>query len=94
MAADVSPLVTRVHDLLRENFPLLRGLTLAPDTPLLSSGLLDSFAVVTLVSLLEEALSIDIDVEAIDLERFETPRAIAELCQDTLAAGRGGAPRG
>lgn len=73
----------RVQRLLNERFPMLRGLPLDADTALISSGLLDSFAVVTLVAALETAFSLDIQVDEVELEAFETPRAITELCLRT-----------
>ena len=72
--------VARVIAILAQEFPQLRSLQLAADTPLLSAGLLDSFAIVTLVATLEGAFGIDFDVENIPFEQFETPESIASLC--------------
>jgi acyl carrier protein len=66
--------------LLKDEFPLLRKKDLRPDTPLLSAGLLDSFAIVTLVAALDAAFAVDIDVEQTELEAFETASTIAALC--------------
>ena len=87
ISVEVPAILTRVLDLLNEHFPLLRSVPLTADTSLLGSGLLDSFAVVTLVALLEQAFHIDINVEGIELESFETPRAIAALCQEPAGGG-------
>ena len=73
--------ISRVLDVLQSEFPMLAERGLAADTALLSSGLLDSFALVTLIAALEEAFEIDIDVEDIEFEQFETPACIAELCR-------------
>jgi len=79
-----SDAVARVTGILAEEFPLLRRMPLAADTPLLSAGLLDSFAIVTLVAVLEDAFGIDFDVENIPFEQFETPESIARLCLEGL----------
>ena len=61
-----------------------------PDTPLLSAGLLDSFAIVTLVAALDAAFAVDIDVEQVEIEEFETARTIAALCARATHAIGGG----
>ena len=45
------------------------------DRDLLTSGILDSFDIVNLVVMLEEALSINIDVEMVTPENFQIGRA-------------------
>jgi acyl carrier protein len=77
---ELSATVERVIAILHEEFPLLRRNPLRHDTALLSAGLLDSFAVITLVAALESAFGIDFDVENIPFEQFETPDSIARLC--------------
>ena len=51
--------LTNIVAILQREFPTLRKTALVADTPLLSAGLLDSFAVVTLIASLEEAFGID-----------------------------------
>ena len=82
MLDEPSELVKHVISLLKREFPLLAHLDLHPDSALLSAGLLDSFALVMLVATLEEELEIEIDVEEIPLEQFESPATIAQLCLD------------
>lgn len=54
------------------------------DTPLLSSGLIDSFDVVALLSMIEGRYGVSIPPEEIDAERFDTPRQmLARLQQNT-----------
>ena len=74
-------LTSRVLDVLQSEFPMLAERGLVADTALLSSGLLDSFALVTLIAALEEAFEIDVDVEDVEIEQFETAACIAELCR-------------
>jgi acyl carrier protein len=57
----------------------LRGKTLAPDDGLLSSGLLDSLAIVKLLSYLEDEFDVEIDDADFDPENFETINSIAAL---------------
>lgn len=80
---DAEALLARVCAVLGAQIPTLRGAPLAPDTPLVSSGLLDSFGVVTLVAALEEAFAFEIDVERLEVDQFETPATIADLCGAT-----------
>lgn len=46
------------------------------ETPLLSSGLIDSFKVVVLLSALEQQYGVAIPVENIDVDTFDTPAQI------------------
>jgi acyl carrier protein len=90
---DFQSILSRVPEILKAEFPALRAMDLAPDTPLLSAGLLDSFAVITLISALESAFNISVDVERMEIGQFESPSTIARLCCEAMAAG-GGAPHG
>ena len=62
-----------VRQVLRSEYPTLAGIPLEAHTHLLSTGRLDSFALVTLIASLEDALGIDIDVEELDIDQFEPP---------------------
>lgn len=44
------------------------------DTPLISSGIIDSFDIVTLLSMFEDRYGVIIAPEEIDVDRFDTPR--------------------
>jgi acyl carrier protein len=76
--------VARVIAILEREFPVMRSMKIAPDTPLISTGLLDSFGVVSLLGALETDFKIDIDVNTVDLGRFENPATIASLCDEVL----------
>ena len=86
--------LTHIVAILQREFPTLRKTALVADTPLLSAGLLDSFAVVTLIASLEEAFGIDIDVEATGLEQFESPGTMATLCMACMASSSSSAAGG
>lgn len=51
---------------------------LAPTTPLLSSGLVDSLSVVVLLSAIEEHYGVVIDEAKVGVETFDTPEQILE----------------
>ena len=51
--------------------------TLSDDTPLQSSGILDSLAAVGLIAFLEKEFQIELDVHDTAIERFDTVRDIA-----------------
>ena len=51
--------------------------TLSDDTPLQSSGILDSLAAVGLIAFLEKEFQIELDVYDTAIERFDTVRDIA-----------------
>lgn len=47
------------------------------DTPLISSGMIDSFDLVNLITAIEEHYGVEIAVEEIDVDAFDTPRQMA-----------------
>ena len=49
------------------------------DTPLFSSGIIDSFGVLELISFLEDTFEIEIDTTQYDISAFDTVRKIAAL---------------
>ena len=54
------------------------------DRDLLTSGILDSFDIVNLVVILEEALSINIDVEMVTPENFQTAGSIIRMLEGIM----------
>lgn len=58
------------------------------DTPLFSSGIVDSFGVLELIAFLEEAFSIDLDPSQHELEEFDTVAKTLALVHKL----RGGSP--
>jgi acyl carrier protein len=58
------------------------------DTPLFSTGIVDSFGVLELIAFLEETFEIDIDPGRHDLTDFDTVEKIAGLVMN-LRADRG-----
>ena len=77
---------SQVIALLQRECVVLQGTPLAVETSLLASGLLDSFAVVTLIASLEAMFDIELDVETLDLDQLDTPGLIAALCLQTMSS--------
>lgn len=55
---------------------LIQEFQLEPDTPLLSSGLIDSFGVAGLIAALEARFHLRIDAADIGVDNFDTPAQI------------------
>jgi acyl carrier protein len=53
-------------------------LALAEDTPLLSSGLVDSFGLVVLLAAIEEEYDVTLDESEIGVDTFDTPAQVHE----------------
>jgi acyl carrier protein len=58
------------------------------DTPLFSSGIVDSFGVLELIAFLEEQFGVDIDPARYELSQFDTVRKIEGLVQQLVAGAR------
>lgn len=54
---------------------------LEPSTPLLSSGLVDSFALVSVVDELEDAFDVELPTDEIGVESFDTPEQVLAFIQ-------------
>lgn len=59
------------------------------DTPLFSSGIIDSFGVLELIAFLEESFGVDIDPARHDLSEFDTVDKIVSLIGRLQQAGGG-----
>jgi len=70
--------IEKVHEILRSH---LKGKTVGDDTPLVSSGLIDSMAIVDLIIDLEAMLGVRIPASEVQPDDFDTPRRIAETVE-------------
>lgn len=52
------------------------------DVPLISSGMIDSFDLVGLVTAIEERFGANVPVEEISVESFDTPRQMLQWVDD------------
>ena len=64
----------RVISVIGQSFSLDREVS--RNTPLLSSGLIDSFGLVVLIGALEDEFEVSLDEAEIDVMRFDTPDQI------------------
>lgn len=59
----------------------------SPSTDLIEAGLLDSLAVVTLITEIEIAIGHQLPLDALDLDSFRSVERICELLAATVAPG-------
>ena len=80
----------RIRTFIETKFrPQRGGRAFDDDTPLFSSGIVDSFGVLELIAFLEQDFSIDIDVNKFELRDFDTVRKVAGLVA-TISGRSGG----
>lgn len=75
-ADDNHPLVDQVHRLLVDQLYIDSP---TPDTDIIDSGALDSFALVELLVKLEEQFHVEVPVEDLDVDDFRSARGIAHV---------------
>jgi acyl carrier protein len=63
----------------------------APDADLIDGGVLDSLALVELLTALEVEFSIEVPLDELDLERIRTLTALADLVSERVAHATPGA---
>ncbi|MBZ5664123.1 MAG: acyl carrier protein [Acidobacteriia bacterium] len=83
-------IITAVRDyIIREYLPEGDDRQITDKTPLISSGIVDSFSMVSLLRFLEKKYSIHIPDEAATPEAFDTVERIAALVRRFQTAGVG-----
>jgi acyl carrier protein len=70
--ADVASLLELVR-------PLAEGADVEADTPLLSTGILDSFAIGELLDAVRAEYGVDLPVEEVGVDNADTPEQLLEL---------------
>jgi len=65
--------------LLKENIVELESVEVTDTLTLISSGYIDSFDIITILLRLEEVFCVQLPVDEIDLEQFETVALIAAM---------------
>ncbi len=73
----------KIIEILRDNIEELKGIDVKPDTQLISSGYLESFDIINIVVGLEEAFDIELSLDNMEFEDFNTVKNIAELVSKT-----------
>lgn len=69
----------KILQILKENVFELLNKDIGENTKLISTGYLESFDVINLITLFEKEFNIDIKLEEIELSSFETVIAMEEL---------------
>ena len=73
-----------IIDLLKKNVPGIEEFDLSHDTPLITTGLLDSFNLIEFLSVLQSHYSVAFDVENLNFSDFEYPESIAGIVSEYL----------
>lgn len=90
MAASNQPVVDPIKAyILREFLPGENPDELTADTPLMTSGILDSIATLKLVTFLESEFHISIEAHEVDAENLNTLALIGELVASKTGARKG-----
>jgi acyl carrier protein len=77
-------LTERISDLIRET---LHVVVPAPDTDLIESGLIDSLALVSLITEIEAEFKFEMPLDDFDVERFRSVEQIATYVAETHPDG-------
>lgn len=77
-------LINKIILLLKENIEDLNQKEILEDTLLISSGYIDSFELINIISILEATFNIKIPIDNIELEDFDTPISIAKLTNEAM----------
>lgn len=68
-----------VVNLLKANIQAINGIDLQENDSLIASGLIDSFEFMQFLSVLESAFELQLALDMLDFEAFETPASIASM---------------
>ncbi len=79
---------TRIHDWVKQNFPLAQERNLGLDDSLLESGIIDSLGTLEVVQFLESEFNIILTDEEMLAGHFETINSIANLVASKREASR------
>ena len=78
-------MVAEVIQFIREEYLEDESMVIEIDTPLISSGIVDSFSMVSLKMYLEDTYNIKMTDEEASTEAFDTVRSICNLVNSILA---------
>jgi D-alanine--poly(phosphoribitol) ligase subunit 2 len=62
------------------------------DVDMIETGVLDSIALITLITAIEEALSCELPLDDFDIENFRSARRITQYLEASGVRGNGSAP--
>lgn len=78
-------LIKKVTDIIKANVDGTEEMNIAPDTMLITGGYIDSFDIVSLISVLESEFNITLPFDDLDLEDFDTVSSIAGIIESKLS---------
>lgn len=71
----------QLADYITRNLSRIPGLSLAPDTPLISSGLLDSISLIQVLAFMEDEFEVTIPDQFITAEGMDSVASIVQLAE-------------
>lgn len=71
----------KIIKILKETIEGLENTEVCEDTPLIAKGLLESFDVINLLLVLEEAFDVELVPDLLQLEDFNSPKTIAAMIE-------------
>jgi len=76
---------SKILDLVKKNAPSFNNVILSSETNLFEEGFLDSFAIVQLISEIENVFCVQIDSENLSYQNFSTLTDLSKLIKNILA---------
>jgi acyl carrier protein len=81
-AADRQQILRKLHSLFQAEFLADQSFEVDETTKLLELGILDSFSILRLVSLIEAEFQVELPMETLHLDNIGTLNAMADLVQE------------
>lgn len=78
-------LIKKVTEIIKANVDGTEEMNISPDTMLITGGYIDSFDIVSLISVLESEFNITLPFDDLDLEDFDTVSSIAGIIDSKLS---------
>ena len=78
-------LIKKVTEIIKANVDGTEEMNISPDTMLITGGYIDSFDIVSLISVLESEFKITLPFDDLNLEDFDTVSSIACIIDSKLS---------
>lgn len=78
-------LIKKVTEIIKANVDGTEEMNISPNTMLITGGYIDSFDIVSLISVLESEFNITLPFDDLDLEDFDTVSSIAGIIDSKLS---------
>ncbi|MBC2580393.1 phosphopantetheine-binding protein [Clostridium sp. DJ247] len=76
--------IKEIIELLKGNIESIKDIEIEGDTPLVNSGLIESFDLIKMLSVFEQKYDIALELENIDFARFATPSSIVSMLNEMM----------